>query len=168
MRTMSPAQRRSPGKLRPGFAIVKSNGPDLRRRHIAFKICRGEKPALQNDGKKCKLTRKLLDGCRTEGYNDRVKSESAFAGCSAETEAGFDTITFLARKVDELGLPCVLTIEGARHKIAGTIVQNTAAKNQKVLTMDSMQSTTSKDAANGTTYLSVMEKNLSVLKQALG
>ena len=93
---------------------------------------------------------------------------AAFAGCSAETEAGFDTITFLARKVDELGLPCVLTIEGARHKIAGTIVQNTAAKNQKVLTMDSMQSTTSKDAANGTTYLSVMEKNLSVLKQALG
>ena len=93
---------------------------------------------------------------------------AAFAGCSAETEAGFDTITFLAGKVDELGLPCVLTIEGARHKIAGTIVQNTAAKNQKVLTMDSMQSTTSKDAANGTTYLSVMEKNLSVLKQALG
>ena len=70
--------------------------------------------------------------------------------------------------MDELGLPCVLTIEGARHKIAGTIVQNTTAKNQKVLTMDSMQSTTSKDAANGTTYLSVMEKNLSVLKQALG
>ena len=93
---------------------------------------------------------------------------AAFAGCSAETEAGFDTITFLAGKVDELGLPCVLTIEGARHKIAETIVQNTAAKNQKVLTMDSMQSTTSKDAANGTTYLSVMEKNLSVLKQALG
>ena len=93
---------------------------------------------------------------------------AAFAGCSAETEAGFDTITFLAGKVDELGLPCVMTIEGARHKIAETIVQNTAAKNQKVLTMDSMQSTTSKDAANGTTYLSVMEKNLSVLKQALG
>ena len=93
---------------------------------------------------------------------------AAFAGCSAETEAGFDTITFLAGKVDELGLPCVMTIEGARHKIAETIVQNTAAKNQKVLTMDSMQSTTSKDAANGTTYLSIMEKNLSVLKQALG
>lgn len=93
---------------------------------------------------------------------------AAFSGCSAETEAGFDTITFLAGKVDELGLPCVLTIEGVRHKIAETIVQNTAAKNQKVLTMDSMQSTTSKDAANGTTYLSVMEKNLSVLKQALG
>lgn len=93
---------------------------------------------------------------------------AAFAGCSAETEASFETISFLADKVDELNLPCVLTIEGAQHKIAETIVQNTTAKNQRVLTMDSMQSATSKDAANGVTYLSVMEKNLSVLKEALG
>ena len=93
---------------------------------------------------------------------------AAFVGCSAETEASFETISFLAKKVDELKLPCVLTIEGAQHKIAETIVQNTAEKNQKILTMDSMQSTTSEDVANGTTYLSVMEKNLSVLKEALG
>ncbi len=92
---------------------------------------------------------------------------AAFVGCSAETEASFETISFLAKKVDELKLPCVLTIEGAQHKIAETIVQNTTSKNQKVLTMDSMQSTTSKDVANGTTYLSVMEQNLSVLKEAL-
>ena len=93
---------------------------------------------------------------------------AAFAGCSAESEASFETVSFLAGKVDELNLPCVLTIEGVQHKIAETIVRNTAAKNQKVLTMDSMQSTTSKDAANGTTYLSIMERNLSVLKEALG
>ena len=92
---------------------------------------------------------------------------AAFAGCSAETEASFETISFLAGRVDELGLPCVLTIEGAQHKIAETIVQNSAAKNQSILTLDSMQSTTSADAANGTTYLSVMESNLVVLKQAL-
>ena len=92
---------------------------------------------------------------------------AAFVGCSAETEAGFETISFLAKRVDELKLPCVSTIEGAQHKIAETIVRNTTAKNQRVLTMDSMQSTTSKDVKNGTTYLSVMEKNLSVLKEAL-
>ena len=92
---------------------------------------------------------------------------AAFAGCSAETEASFETISFLAQKVDELKLPCVLTIEGAKHKIAETIVQNTAEKNQSILTLDSMQSTTSTDVANGTTYLSVMESNLDVLKQAL-
>lgn len=92
---------------------------------------------------------------------------AAFAGCSAETEASFETISFLSGKVDELGLPCVLTIEGAQHKIAETIVQNTAKKNQSILTLDSMQSTTSTDVENGTTYLSVMESNLDVLKQAL-
>lgn len=92
---------------------------------------------------------------------------AAFSGCSAETEAGFETVSFLAKKTDELKLPCVLTIESSQHKIAQTIVQNTSEKNQKILTMDSMQATTSKDAENGTTYLSVMEKNLAVLKEAL-
>lgn len=37
---------------------------------------------------------------------------AAFSGCSAETEASFETVAFLAGKVDELSLPCVLTIEG--------------------------------------------------------
>lgn len=92
---------------------------------------------------------------------------AAFVGCSAETEASFQTITFLANKVDELGLPCVLTIEGKAHKIAETIVANTKAQNQKVLAMDSMQATTSRDVQNGATYLSIMAKDLDVLKQAL-
>ena len=93
---------------------------------------------------------------------------AAFAGCSAESEASFETVSFLSRKVDEGKLPCVLTIEGKNHKIAETIVQNTAGKNQKILTMDSMQSTTAQDVARGTTYLSLMTKNLDVLKEALG
>ncbi len=93
---------------------------------------------------------------------------AAFVGCSAESEASFETVSFLAKKVDELKLPCVLTIEGKNHKIAETIVQNTAGKNQKILTMDSMQSTTAQDVARGTTYLSLMAKNLDVLKEALG
>ena len=93
---------------------------------------------------------------------------AAFVGCSAESEASFETVSFLARKVEELKLPCVLTIEGKNHKIAETIVQNTAGKNQKILTMDSMQSTTAQDVARGTTYLSLMAKNLDVLKEALG
>ncbi len=101
-----------------------------------------------------------------DDYN--LKYYAAFAGCSAETEASFETIVFLAGKVDELSLPAVCTIEGANHKIAETVRNNTTAKNQKILTFDSMQSTTSKDIKNGVTYLSVMEKNLKVLKEALG
>ncbi len=92
---------------------------------------------------------------------------AAFVGCSAETEASFETIAFLAQKVDELSLPSVMTIEGTDHRIAETIVQNTRTKDQKILTMDSMQSVTAKDVKNGTTYLAIMENNLSVLKDAL-
>lgn len=92
---------------------------------------------------------------------------AAFAGCSAETEASFETIAFLSQKVDELSLPAVMTIEGTDQRIAETIVGNTRTKSARILTMDSMQSTTAKDVQNGTTYLSVMEKNLSVLKDAL-
>ena len=92
---------------------------------------------------------------------------AAFVGCSAETEASFETITFLAQKVDKLDLKYVMTIEKSDQKIANTIIQNTKDKNQQILTLDSMQSTTSDDVANGTTYLSVMQNNLTVLKQAL-
>ena len=92
---------------------------------------------------------------------------AAFVGCSAESEASFETITFLSKKVDELSLPAVLTIEGKDKRIAETIIENTASKTQKVLTLDSMQSVSSSDVKNGTTYMSIMESNLSVLKEAL-
>lgn len=93
---------------------------------------------------------------------------AAFSGCSAETEASFETVSFLSKKADELKVPCILTIEGTNHKIAETIMSNTKEKNQKILSLDSMQSTTSADVRNGTTYLSVMESNLETLKKALG
>lgn len=92
---------------------------------------------------------------------------AAFVGCSAESEASFDTISFLANKVEELGLKDIMAIENSNQKIAKTIIENTKEKNQKILTLDTMQSTTSDDVKNGTTYLSVMEKNLEVLKEAL-
>ena len=92
---------------------------------------------------------------------------AAFVGCSAETEASFETVTFLAGKVDELSLHAVMTIEGSDRRIAETIVQNTRAKNQQILTLDSMQSVTMKDVLNGASYLTVMENNLAVLKDAL-
>lgn len=92
---------------------------------------------------------------------------AAFVGCSAESEASFETISFLANKVDELGLKDIMALENSNQKIAKTIIENTKEKDQKILTLDSMQSTISDDVKNGTTYLSVMEKNLEVLKEAL-
>lgn len=101
----------------------------------------------------------------TEDY--KLKYYAAFIGCSAETEASFETISFLARKADELSLNSILTIEGSDKKIAETINSNTGRKNLKILTLDSLQSTTSENVKNGASYLSVMEKNLGILKEAL-
>ncbi len=92
---------------------------------------------------------------------------AAFAGCSAETEASFKTIAFLAKKVDELRLPVVLTIEGGKHAIAETVVASTQAKNQTILSMNSLQSMTEADVQRGESYLGVMTQNLAILSQAL-
>lgn len=92
---------------------------------------------------------------------------AAFSGCSADTQASFDTIIFLTDKVNELGLHSILTIENSDDKIANTIIQNTQSRDQQVRTLNSMQTVTSSDLASGTTYLSVMKENLSVLSAAL-
>ena len=93
---------------------------------------------------------------------------AAFAGCSAETEASFETVVFLSKKIDELSSNAVFQIESSDGKIAKTVIKNSQKnKNATIFVLDSMQSTTAKDAQNGKTYLSVMKKNLEVLKEAL-
>ncbi len=92
---------------------------------------------------------------------------AAFSGCSAESEASFKTVTFLAGKLDELGIKTVLTIEKSDDRIAQTVIENTKEKDQKILELNSMQSITSDEIKDGVTYLSVMEDNLKVLKEAL-
>ncbi len=92
---------------------------------------------------------------------------AAFVGCSAESEASFETIMFLANKVDELGLKAIMQIESADGKIARTIKDTTKTKDQTILTLNSMQSTTAADVKDGASYLSIMEKNLEVLKDAV-
>ena len=96
-----------------------------------------------------------------------LKYYAAFPGCSAETEASFETIAFLSAKLDELKLPAILTIEGGSRKVAETILYNTPTHDQKILVLDSMQSTVGDKAAYGQNYLTVMRKNLDVLKEAL-
>lgn len=96
-----------------------------------------------------------------------LKYYAAFIGCSAETEASFETIAFLAGKVDELNLKVILKIESSDGSIANTVKNATTSKNQTILTMDSIQSATTKEYKNGRNYLSIMASNLEVLKEAV-
>ncbi|MDR1093935.1 MAG: metal ABC transporter substrate-binding protein [Clostridiales bacterium] len=92
---------------------------------------------------------------------------AAFPGCSAETEASFETITGLSQKIDELNLNVILRCDTSDGSIAETVKNNTAAKNQTILVMNPCEHVTGSDIANGTTYLSIMASNLGVLRQAL-
>ena len=91
---------------------------------------------------------------------------AAFSGCSAETEASFQTVTGLADTVDTLGLPVILVTENGTGDIAETISENTHQA-PVIRTLDSLQTVTADIAAEGVTYLSIMKQNLTVLKEAL-
>lgn len=105
--------------------------------------------------------RYLIDDYGLEYY-------AAFTGCSAETEASFETITFLAGKLEEMQLPAVLVIENSDKKLAETIINSTKERNAEILVMNSLQSVKREDMEAGVSYISVMEENLEVLKAALG
>ncbi len=91
---------------------------------------------------------------------------AAFIGCSAETEASFETVAFLSQKVDELGVSTVFTIENSDQKIAKTIIENTKDKNQQILALNSLQSVSGEEIGS-VTYLSLMQENYNTLKEAL-
>ncbi len=92
---------------------------------------------------------------------------AAFTGCAAESEASFETVALLAQKIDELGVKNVITMENRSHRIPETIIESTKSKNQDILVMNSLQSVTETQIAEGLTYLNVMKSNLDVLKAAL-
>ncbi len=101
----------------------------------------------------------------TDDY--KLNYYAAFTGCSAESEASFETVAFLAKKLSELKLPAVMTIDESDKKIAKTVVETSDQKDTPILEMNSMQSVTEKDVLDGATYLGIMESNLEVLTKAI-
>ena len=87
---------------------------------------------------------------------------AAFIGCSSETEASFET-----QKLDELGTDTIFTIENSDKSIAQAVINSTTAKNQNIAELNSIQSVSSQQIADGVNYLSLMQKNYDVLKETL-
>lgn len=92
---------------------------------------------------------------------------AAFSGCSSETDASFETVVFLADKLDEIGASYILIIDNSDSSLAETVIDTSDSKGADVLVLDSLQSVTKKDIENGKTYLSVMKDNLQIIKKAL-
>lgn len=101
----------------------------------------------------------------TEDY--KISYYAAFPGCSTDTDASFNSVIFLANKIDKSDVKHIFVIEGSDEKIAKTVAKNTELKNQEILSLNSMQSVTKSQIENGLTYLSVMEKNISLIIKAL-
>lgn len=89
---------------------------------------------------------------------------AAFSGCSAETEASFETMTFLVDTVKEQSLPFVLMIDGSDGSVAETVSRQSGAE---IRTLNSCQSVSPDDIAAGASYLTIMENNLAVLSEVL-
>lgn len=89
---------------------------------------------------------------------------AAFPGCASDTEPSASTIAFLTDKVEEEKIPVVFKIELSNGKVADTIAESTGTK---VLTFETCHNLTREDFENGETYLTLMERNVETLKEAL-
>jgi len=92
---------------------------------------------------------------------------AAFPGCSAESEASFTTVISLANRLNQFGLSYVIATETSDKSIARTVINSTTTRDQSILVLDSIKSVTPNDVRNGVTFLSKMEGNLEVLREAL-
>jgi len=102
----------------------------------------------------------LLYFCREYGLDYRA----AFHGCSGDTEPSLATLKYLIDKVRAENIPVVYTIELSSQKVANAIAETTGAR---VLTFHSCQTLTRQEFDGGETYLSLMWKNVDVLKEGL-
>lgn len=93
-----------------------------------------------------------------------LTASAAFSGCSTETEPSSGTIAYLIKKVKEENIPVVLYIELNNGKVAQTIANES---NAQAIQIQSLHNISKDDFDNGETYISLMTRNLEVLKKAL-
>ena len=97
-----------------------------------------------------------------------VHYAAAFEGCTADVDADFDTVIRLIKEADEHNVKYVAVTESSDGALARTVAGSTKTREQKIITLQSMQAITRSQIESGITYLSVMEENLDAVKTALG
>ncbi len=89
---------------------------------------------------------------------------AAFPGCSSETSASFETVSFLIEKTRELNLRTIFVTESSDMKIAEIVKYGS---NADILVLNSCQSTHMAQIENGATYLGIMTDNLTALESGI-
>ncbi len=93
-----------------------------------------------------------------------IEHYAAFDGCSTQSEPSLAILSALSGKIKENNLGVVLTVEFSTNTVANWLAEETGAK---VLTLHSCHSLTAEEFKRGETYLSLMEKNLEALTEAM-
>ena len=94
-----------------------------------------------------------------------LKVSAAFSGCSTETEPSASTIAYLETKVKEEEIPVVLYVELSNGKVAKTIASE--VDGCEAMQIQALHNVSLDDFNNGETWVSLMTRNLEVLKKAL-
>jgi zinc transport system substrate-binding protein len=97
-----------------------------------------------------------------------IHYSAAFEGCTTDVDADFDTVIRLIHEADEHNVKYIAVTESSDKALAQTVISSTKSKNQKIVTLNSMQSVTRTQINNGATYLSIMEENINTVRTALG
>ena len=97
-----------------------------------------------------------------ERYN--FECLSAFGGCAHDSEPDAKTVAMLCDKVKEEKIPVVFYIEMSTDKTAKAVCEGT---NAKPLMLHSCHNVSKAEFERGETYISLMNKNLENLKEAL-
>ena len=96
----------------------------------------------------------------------KLEVSAAFAGCSTETDPSAKTIAYLLDKVKEEKIPVVLYIELNPGKVANTVATEVGNGCQS-MQIQTLHNVSLDDFNNGETWVSLMTRNIEVLKKAL-
>lgn len=89
---------------------------------------------------------------------------AAFSGCSSDTDASAQTLSFLIAKVKESKTGTVFYLENSTQKIADAVCQATGAK--KVM-LQSGNNVSAEDFAHNKHYQTILEENLNAIREAV-
>lgn len=89
---------------------------------------------------------------------------AAFPGCASNTEPSAATVAELIETVKSENIPIVFKIELSNGQVADSIAEASGAR---VETFYTCHTVSKDDFENGETYLSLMEKNIPLVKEAL-
>lgn len=96
-------------------------------------------------------------------HDYHIPYKAAFSGCSTETNSGFEIQVDLIKAVREQSLPCIFVIEGGDKHLSEAIAHETGCQ---VYSLNSMQSVNRSDIQSGASYLTIMQQNINILKEA--